>query len=73
MSDGFKDSKIVNGDIFRIDTYDVQQYENERIVDTVTVIDESKNLDRKKWILCQSPKLFANILVARHDLKDKVE
>lgn len=55
------------GEKYKIDTYRVSQYEGERIVDTVEVI-QSPTKSAKK-ILCYSPKLRANILVFRKDLK----
>jgi len=48
---------------YKIDTYDVKQYENKRIVDVVKIL-EIKN----KYCLCYSPLLRANILVKKSDL-----
>lgn len=45
----------------------VSQYENERIIDTVTIIEEPKKYAKK--VLVHSPKLMANVLVYRNDLK----
>ena len=55
------------GDKYNIDSYRVSQYEDERITDVVTIIEEP-NLNDKK-VLVYSPKLKANILVFRNDLK----
>ena len=52
---------------FRIDSYRVSQYENERIADTVTILEIPKRFAKK--VLCYSPMLKANILVFRNDLK----
>ena len=49
----------------KLDSYEVKQYENERIVDEVELLEE---IGRKKWILVYSPKLLANILVPVKDL-----
>ena len=54
--------------IYKIDSHRVSQYENERIVDTVTVIETPKKGAKK--VLVHSPKLMANILVYRKDLKE---
>jgi len=56
------------GDKFHIDTYEVKQYENERIVDDVEVIDPF--LKRSRYALVYSPKLNANVLVKKTDLKE---
>jgi hypothetical protein len=53
---------------YHIDSYRVSQYENERIVDVVEVVETPKKNAKK--VLCYSPKLMANILVFRNDLKE---
>lgn len=55
------------GQKYRIDTYRVSQYENERVVDTVEIVEVPRKFAKK--VLCYSPKLRANILVFRKDLK----
>jgi hypothetical protein len=62
--------RIINGETYSVDTYNVKQYEGKRITDTVTIVDEEV-LDRKKWVLCYSPKLMANVLISRNDLLTK--
>lgn len=52
---------------FRIDSDRVSQYEGERVVDTVTLVEEPKKGAKKA--LVYSPKLQANVLVYRKDLK----
>ena len=54
------------GDKFKIDTYRVSQYENERIVDEVTIVEEPKRNQKK--VLVHSPKLQANVLIFKKDL-----
>ena len=54
-------------DIYKIDSYNVKQYENTRIVDTVIVVETPKKYS--KLVLVYSPLLLANILVKRNDLK----
>lgn len=53
--------------MFRIDSDRVSQYEGERVVDTVTLVEEPKKGAKK--VLVYSPKLQANVLVYRKDLK----
>lgn len=53
-------------DIYKIDTDRVSQYEGERIVDTVTIIEPPKKYQKK--VLVYSPKLRANVLVFKKDL-----
>lgn len=55
------------GKTFHIDTDEVSQYENERIVDDVKVVEISKKYSKR--ILVYSPKLRANILVKIKDLR----
>ena len=55
------------GEKYSIDTYRVSQYENERVVDIVEVLETPPKFAKK--VLCKSPKLQANILVFRKDLK----
>jgi hypothetical protein len=60
-------STIKKNDKFRIDTYRVSQYENERVVDVVTVVEVPTKAQKK--VLVYSPKLQANVLVFKSDLK----
>ena len=53
--------------MYRIDSDRVSQYEGERVVDTVTLLEEPKKGAKKA--LVYSPKLQANVLVYRKDLK----
>lgn len=53
---------------YKIDSYRVSQYENERIVDTVTVVEVPEKNQKK--VLVHSPKLQANVLVFRNELKE---
>ncbi len=53
--------------LYKIDTDRVSQYEGERVVDTVTLLEEPKKGAKKA--LVYSPKLQANVLVYRKDLK----
>ena len=55
------------GDKFHIDTDSVSQYENERIVDDVELLETPKKYSKK--VLVYSPKLRADILVNKRDLK----
>ena len=55
------------GNVFHIDTGEVSQYEDKRVVDDVTIVEEPKKYSKK--VLVYSPKLGANILVKRKDLK----
>lgn len=55
------------GNAYNIDTYRVSQYEGERIIDKVSVVEVPKKTDKK--VLVHSPKLMANILVYKSDLK----
>lgn len=59
----YKDEPIM----YKIDSDRVSQYEGERVVDTVTLIEEPKKGAKKA--LVYSPKLQANVLVYRKDLK----
>ncbi len=54
-------------DQYKIDSDRVSQYEGERVVDTVTLLEEPKKGAKK--VLVYSPKLQANVLVYRKDLK----
>jgi len=54
------------GDKFKIDTYRVSQYENERVVDEVTLLETPTT--RHKKVLVYSPKLMANVVVFKEDL-----
>ena len=60
-------NKFKTGSRFHIDTGDIPQYENERIVDDVEVVDTPKKYS--KTILVYSKKLRANILVKKRELK----
>jgi len=48
---------------FKVDSYKVKQYENERFVDTIELLED---ID-KKYFLCYSPKYRANVLVLKAD------
>ena len=61
-----KNRKLKEGEKLKLDSYRVKQYENERVCDEVTVLEDSSS--KKKLMLCYSPKLAANILVPREDL-----
>jgi len=55
------------GTICKVDSYRVSQYENERFVDNVKVLEKpTKNAKR---VLCYSPKYRANVLIYKSDLK----
>lgn len=58
--------KIEENKTYHIDCNNVKQYENERIVDDVTVITVTP---RSPLVLVYSPKLRADILVRRKELK----
>jgi hypothetical protein len=58
--------KIQENTTYHIDCSNVKQYENERIVDDVTVIEVKP---RSPLVLVYSPKLRANVLVRRKELK----
>lgn len=60
-------NRIQIGQKYKIDSYRVSQYENERIVDIVEVVESPKKFQKK--VLCFSPKLQANILVFATDMK----
>lgn len=55
------------GDKLHIDSLRVSQYENERIVDDVVLLEKPKRNSKK--VLVYSSKLRANILVFKNDLK----
>jgi hypothetical protein len=58
--------KTRKNDVCSIDTYDVSQYEGERVVDhNVKVLEDPI----KKMVLVYSPVLMANILVPKSELK----
>lgn len=63
-----KNNKIKAGDVFHIDTYRVNQYEEKRVVDNVTVITNPKKYSKKT--LVHSPYLMANVFVFISDLKN---
>ena len=70
LSDAEKSKKTMKiGSEFNIDTYRVSQYKGERIVDTVRILVVPKKTDRR--VLVYSPKLMADILVWKSDLKTK--
>ena len=60
--------KLSKGTILKLDSYSVKQYENERVVDNVEVLEDSSG--RSKWVLVYSPHLSANILVNKADLEN---
>lgn len=49
---------------FKVDSYNVCQYEDTRFVDVVELIEAAD----KKYILCYSPKYRANVLIPRSEL-----
>ncbi len=55
------------GNKYKIDTYRVSQYEGQRVVDTVELLETPSKYQKK--VLVASPKLMATILVYRNDLK----
>ncbi len=55
------------GNKYKIDSYRVSQYENERVVDIVELLETPSKFQKK--VLVSSPKLKATILVYRNDLK----
>ena len=57
---------IHEGDSYKIDTYKVKQYEEKRVVDTVTVVDTPQS--RAKLVLVHSPYLGSDVLVPRSEL-----
>lgn len=61
-------NKIQVGQKFHIDSYEVKQYENKRVVDDVEVFDVFSG--KTKYVLVYSPKLNANVLVKKTDLKE---
>lgn len=52
---------------FKLDSYRVKQYENERIVDIVDYIPDVKDKN-KQYVLVHSPKLKAEILAPKKDM-----
>ena len=60
-------TKLTKGTILKLDSYTVKQYENERVVDNVEVLEDSSG--RAKWVLVYSPNLSANILAHKSDLE----
>lgn len=48
----------------KIDSYNVKQYENERFVDIVELLEKPKN----KYVLCYSKKYRANVLIPKNEL-----
>lgn len=54
--------------ILKLDSYDVKQYEGERIVDLVILDEDEKWPTKKKFVLVYSKKLLANILAPVADL-----
>ena len=57
-------------DLFKIDSYKVEQYEETRVVDTVIVVSTPK--PRQRLVLCFSPKLRGNVLIPKSELKQIV-
>ena len=55
---------------FKLDSYGVKQYENERVVDTVTLDESEKFPFKKKYVLVYSPLYRANILAPARDLTE---
>lgn len=56
------------GTFYKLDSYCVKQYESERIVDEVEVLQDCSG--RTKWVLVYSKVLQANILVPKIDLNE---
>jgi hypothetical protein len=52
---------------YKVDSYRVSQYENQRIVDTVTLLENPKKCAKKAIVY--SPMLRANVRVYLSDLK----
>lgn len=50
--------------IAKVDSYNVKQYENERFVDYVILLEKPKN----KYVLCYSKKYRANVLIPKNEL-----
>ena len=50
----------------RIDCYNVKQYENERFVDVVNILENAKR--NQRFVLCYSPKYRANVLIPEKEL-----
>ena len=50
----------------KVDSYEVKQYENERFVDIVELLEKPKR--NSKLVLCYSPKYRANVLIPRKEL-----
>lgn len=48
----------------KVDSYNVKQYENERFVDIVELLEKPKN----KYVLCYSKKYRANVLIPKNEL-----
>ena len=57
------------GDKFKIDSYQISQYENKRVVGIATIYETPKKTDKK--VLCHIDTLNAHCLVFKRDLKNK--
>ena len=55
------------GQSYKVDSYLIKQYEGERFVDTVVVIETRKKFERT--VLCYSSKYMANVLIPTGELK----
>lgn len=55
------------GETYKIDTYNVKQWEEKRVVSLVTLLETPSK--RKKWVLVDVEELSAICLVPRKDLK----
>jgi GTP cyclohydrolase II len=56
------------GDTFKVDTYRIKQYEEQRVVDVVTISEIPK--PKARLVLVHSPKLQADVLIPRSELKE---
>ena len=62
-----KNSQILSGNTYKIDSYSVRQYEERRVVDVVTVVDAPPKF--AKTVLVHSPSLMADVRVPIKELK----
>lgn len=70
-----KNSDMRENDVFKVDTYNVKDYEEKRVVDLVSIVHEPS--DHAKIVLVYIPSLMASCLVPVKELKqvdkDEVE
>lgn len=62
-----RSNTVQTGERFKIDSYQVSQYEGQRVVDAVEVLDPFHQTT--KTVLVYSPLLKANVLVKKSELK----